>query len=123
MTIAHALRPFNDYLAEQKYLTERMQQVERGLGRVAARLGEPTPISEPLDALDRARELVADMYKQVTVRPLEDAIQAQLDWLGRAEARLGQADGEPKHDLNRIALDRALLETLRDGWRALRGKV
>lgn len=123
MTVDYALRPFNDYLPEQAYLSDRMQQVERGLGRVAARLGEPTPITEPLDALDRARELVADMAKQVTVRPLEAAIQAQLAWLERAEARLGQADGEPKHDLNRIALDRVLLEDLREGWRALRREV
>jgi len=123
MTLDYALRPFNDYAAEQKYLTDRMQQVERGLGRVAARLGEPTPITEPLDALDRARELVADLYKQVAVRPLETAVQAQLDWLDRADARLGLADGEPKHDLNRIALDRALLEDLREGWRALRRAV
>lgn len=123
MTLDYALRPFNDYAAEQSYLTDRMQQVERGLGRVAARLGEPTPITEPLDALDRARELVADLYKQVTVRSLEAAVQAQLDWLDRADARLGLADGEPKHDLNRIALDRALLEDLREGWRALRRAV
>jgi len=123
MTIANTLRPYNDYQAEQKYLTGRLQEVERGLGRVAARLGEPTPISEPLDALDRARELVADMVKQVTVRPLEEAIQRQLEWLGRAEERLGQANGEPKHDLNRIALDRVLLQSIRDGWRVLRRGV
>jgi hypothetical protein len=120
MTMDYALRSHTDYLPEQRYLADRMQQVERGLGRVAARLGEPTPITEPLDALDRARELVADMAKQVTVRPLEEAIAAQLAWLDRAEARLGQADGEPKHDLNRITLDRALLQSLREGWQALR---
>lgn len=117
MAIDYAIRKQDDYDAEQRYLTERMAQVEKGMGRVAAKLGEPTPITSQLDALDRGRELVADMYKQVTVRPLEDAIQAQLDWLARAEARQAQEGGEPKTDMNRIALDRVLLEELRAGWR------
>lgn len=116
----YPLRSYTEYLPEQDYLNRRMQEVESGMGRVAARLGEPTPITEPLDALDRARELVADLFKQVTVRPLEEAIDVQLQWLDRAEARAGQADGEPKNKLTRIPLDRALLETLREGWRKAR---
>lgn len=118
MAIDYAFRSREDYEAEQRYLTERMMQVEKGMGRVAAKLGEPTPITSQLDTLDRSRELVADMYKQVTVRSLEDAIAAQLDWLDRAEARQAAEGGEPKTDMNRIPVDRAILEEIRDGWRA-----
>lgn len=116
----YPLRPYTEYLPEQQYLTGRMNEVEKGMGKIAARLGEPTPITESLDVLDRARELVADLYKQVTVRPLVEAVETQLRWLDRAEARLGQADGEPKNDLTRIPIDRVLLETIRQGWRTTR---
>lgn len=112
----YPLRAHTEYLPEQEYLTGRMADVEKGMGKIAARLGEPTPITEPLDVLDRARELVADMFKQVTVRPLEEAVDLQLQWLDRAEARLGAEDGEPKNDLTRIPIDRVLLETIREGW-------
>jgi len=113
-------RPVAEVLPEQLYLTARLGEIDRGLGRLAARLGAPTPITQPMDALDRARELVADMQKQVAVRPLEASIAAQVAWLDAAEARLGADDGEPKLDLDRIALDRVLLGELLEGWRSRR---
>ena len=120
MSKTYTPRPEADVLPEQRYLTERMAQIEKGMGKVAARLGTPTPIEQSLDALDRARELVADMLKQIRLRPIEEAVRAQLDWLDRAEARLGVADGEPKIGHNRIALDRRLLTDVLEGWRARR---
>lgn len=120
MPTEFTLRREAEYLPEQKYLTKRTLEIEAGLGRVAARLGEPTPISQPLDALDRARELANDMFKQVQLRPLDEAVKAQLEWLDRAEAHLNAASGEPKPDMNRIALDRRLLSELLQGWHATR---
>lgn len=118
MTTSYALRAEADYAAEQKFLNQRVLDIEKGLGVVAARTGAVQPIPQRLDALDRARELTLDMFKQVRVRPLEEAIAAQLAWLDQAEARLGQADGEPKVGYNRIALDRRLLSDLLGLWRA-----
>lgn len=118
MTVTYTLRPEADYAAEQKFLTARIQEIEKGMGKVAARNPEVLPIPQTMDALDRARELTADLFKQVRVRPLAEAIQAQLDWLDRAEANLAQANGEPKVALNRIALDRRLLTDLLTLWRA-----
>ena len=120
MTPTYALRPAADYAAEQRFLTRRIQEIEKGMGKVAARTPEGGPIPQPMDALDRARELTADMFKQVRVRPLDEALQAQLDWLERAEANLAEANGEPKVALNRIALDRRLLTDLQALWRAQR---
>lgn len=111
-------RPLADSTRERRFLERRLVEVERDMGRLAARLGAPTPITQELDVFDRARELVNDMLKQVHVRPLDEAIAAQLDWLGRVEERHGEDGGEPKTDLNRIALDRRLLEDLHRGWRA-----
>ena len=116
MAEEYILRRPDRYLPEQAYLNERFLQVEKNLGRVAARLGQPTPITSSLDALDRARELTSTLSREVTVRALDDAIQARLDWLDRAEALQGQDNGEPKTDLNRIALDRVLLSELMSGW-------
>jgi hypothetical protein len=111
-------RPESEIGAEQSFLQQRALDIEKAMGRVAGRAAAPTPISQPLDALDRARELTNDMYKQVRVRPLEEAITAQLAWLETAEARLTQSDGEPKVQLSKIALDRRLLQELRDNWQA-----
>jgi hypothetical protein len=118
MVTEYKLRPEAEYLPEQRYLARRLSEIEQGLGRVAARLGEPTPITQPLDALDRARELAADLVKQVQVRPLEEAVAAQLAWLARAEARQQVQDGEPKAAFNRIALDQRILGDLLAGWQA-----
>jgi hypothetical protein len=120
VTEAYGLREAADYAAEQKFLNQRILDIEKGMGRVAARVGDTMPIPQNLDALDRARELTGDMFRQVRVRPLEAAIQAQLDWLDRAEERQGRSDGEPKVDYNRIALDRRLLGDLLAEWRAHR---
>ncbi len=118
MSADYALRDPSDYVHEQKYLTARMHEIEAGLGRVAAETGTPTPITERLDTLDRARELVADMFKQVQVRPLETAIDAQLRWLDGAAARQARTDGEPTNVMTRIEVDRALLHDILAGWRA-----
>jgi hypothetical protein len=116
-----AIRAEKDYAAEQKFLTDFIRYIEKGMGKVAARTLDPAlPIPQRLDALDRGRELAGDMYKQVRVRPLEEAIAAQQAWLDRAEARLGTQDGEPKVGYNRIALDRRLLQDLLARWRATR---
>jgi len=116
MAEEYLLRRPDRYLSEQAYLQQRFLEVEKNLGRVAARLGQPTPITSPLDALDRAREITSDLSREVTVRALDEAIEARLEWLDRAEARQGAQDGEPKNDLNRIALDRVLLLELKSGW-------
>lgn len=119
MSTDYTLRAPSDYVHEQKYLTARMLEIEKGLGRVAAETGTPTPITERLDTLDRARELVADMYKQVQIRSLEEAVAAQLTWLGGAETRQSRTDGEPTNVMTRIELDRVLLGDILAGWRAL----
>ena len=116
--VIYELRPEKDYAAEQKFLNQRILDIEKGMGKVAARSLETMPIPQTLDALDRARELTGDMFKQVRVRPLEEAVAAQLAWLDEAESRLAQASGEPKVGYNRIALDRRLLTDLVELWRA-----
>ena len=116
MAEEYRLRRPDRYLPEQAYLQENFLRVEKNLGRVAARLGQPTPITSPLDALDRARELTSDLGREVTVRGLEEAIGARLSWLDRAEAHQAEDDPEPRNDLNRIALDRVLLRELLAGW-------
>ena len=118
VTQSYTLRPAQEYIAEQQFLNQRILDIEKGMGKVAARSSGQMPVAQNLDALDRARELTGDMFKQVRVRPLEEAIQAQLAWLDRAEASLGQDNGEPKIDLNRIALDRRLLQDIQTLWRA-----
>jgi hypothetical protein len=118
MTDDTTLRPYEAYAAEDSFLGDRIDQVEKAMGRLAARLGEPTPITQPLDVVDRAREITADVRKQVRLRPLEDAVAAQLAWLDRAEQRAAAGGGEPVPDLNRIALDRRLLRDLLAAWHA-----
>jgi len=120
MPTEYALRPTAEFLAEQKHLEQRMAQIEKNMGKVAARAPGAAPIAQPMDALDRARELVTDLAKQVRVRPLEEAVQRQLAWLDAAEARLGKQDGEPKVEYNRIDLDRRLLAEILQGWKARR---
>lgn len=118
MSTDYALRDPSDYVHEQKYLTARMLEIEAGLGRVAAETGTPTPITERLDTLDRARELVSDMYKQVQIRSLEAAVAAQMTWLDGVDARQTRTDGEPKNVMTRVEVDRALLNDILAGWRA-----
>lgn len=118
MTTTYAIRAEQDYAAEQKFLNQRVLDIETGLGVVAARTSAAAPIPPRLEALSRARELTLDMYKQVRVRPMEEAILAQLAWLDEAESRMGKADGEPKVGYSRIALDRRLLTDLLELWRA-----
>jgi hypothetical protein len=113
-------RPAPESVAERQFLQRRLDEVERALGRAAADLGTPTPITQGLDALDRARELVSDMSRQVQVRPLEEAIASHLAWLDRAEAQGSPGNGEPKVAFNRIALDRRLLADLLAGWQSAR---
>jgi len=122
MPIDYTLRDPSDYVHEQKYLTARMLEIETGLGRVAAETGTPTPITERLDALDRARELVADMYKQVQIRPLEAAVAAQMTWLDGVDARQARTDGEPKNVMRSIEIDRVLLSDIVAGWRATQAR-
>ena len=117
---AFKLRRENDYLPEQEYLTRRILDIEKSLGKVAARLGAPTPITQPLDALDRAREIAGDLAKEVRVRSLEEAVRHRLGWLARAEVRAGQVGGEPKAELESIDLDRRLLQELEAGWKSRR---
>lgn len=118
MTQTYTLRPSAEYAAEQQFLNKRILEIEKGMGRVAARNEAQQPIPQQLDALDRARELTGDLFKQVRVRPLNEAIEAQLAWLDQAEAKLGQADGEPKLGMRSIALDRRLLQDIQALWRA-----
>jgi hypothetical protein len=118
VTQTYSLRPAKDYGAEQQFLNQRILEIEKGMGKVAARNQVQLPIAQNLDALDRARELTSDLFKQVRVRPLDEAILAQLAWLERSETKLGLDDGEPKVALNRIALDRRLLQDLLSQWRA-----
>jgi len=117
----YAPRPASETLRERTFLERRIVEVERDMGRLAAGIGAPAPITQELDVLDRARELWGDMLRQVRVRPLDDAVTAQLDWLNRVEERQARADGEPKPDLNRVALDRRLLSDLLRSWRAEAG--
>lgn len=116
----YPLRSESDALAEQKYLRERVIQIEKNLGKVAARSGQPVALSQPMDALDRARELTNDMMKQVRVRPLEEAVASQKAWLDRAQANLEAENGEPKMDMNKIALDHRLLDEILAGWQSAR---
>ena len=111
----YAFRPAAEFLPEQKYLRGLIEDIEKGLGKVAGRVAGAVPISQPLDALDRARELAGDMYKQVRVRPLEEALDAQVDWLGRAKANQDDST-EPRVHFNRIDLDLRLIEEIRRGW-------
>ncbi|MFQ5459441.1 MAG: hypothetical protein ACE5EL_01475 [Anaerolineae bacterium] len=111
-------RADSEIAAEQSFLQRRVLEIEAAMGAVAARAGTPTGISQPLDALDRARELTNDMYRQVRVRTLADAVAAQLAWLDRIDSLAAQEGGEPKLAMSRTPLDRRLLTDLLLAWRA-----
>jgi len=113
-------RPEADYLPEQVYLRERVVQVETGMGKIAGRQREPAVLTQAMDVLDRARELTNDLYKQVRVRPMAEAVQRQKDWLLRARERQADPKGEPVMHFNRIDLDLRLLDEILAGWQARR---
>ncbi|MCB0216672.1 MAG: hypothetical protein KDH92_08565 [Chloroflexi bacterium] len=117
----YPLRADAEYLAEQAYLRGRVQQIEKSLGKVAAKLA-PGELSQPMDALDRARELSNQLEKQVRVQSLESAIASHKAWLDRARANQARAasSGEPVLDLNRIELDHRILDEILTGWHAKR---
>jgi len=120
MINAYTLRPDADYLAEQAYLRKRVEQIEKGMGKLAGRAREPQVITQQMDALDRARELTGSLAKQVRVRPLAEAVRAQKEWLERARAHQGDLKGEPRMAFNRIELDLRLLDEILAGWQAPR---
>lgn len=113
-------RPAADSLAERQYLERRLGEIERSMGVIAARLGTPTPIAQELDVLDRARELVGDLLKEVHVLTLDEAIAARLAWLDRVEALQGRESDEPTPALNRVPIDRRLFQDIELGWRGRR---
>lgn len=116
----YSMRPDADFLPEQVYLRKRVEQIEKGMGKLAGRAREPQVITQQMDALDRARELANALQKQVRVRPLAEAVRAQQAWLERARAHQADPKGEPRMDFNRIELDLRLLEELLAGWQAPR---
>jgi hypothetical protein len=111
-------RPEGDTLAERRFLGERLVSVEKDMGRLAARLGAPTPGVQEMDALDRARELLADLRAEVSVRPLDEAMSAHLAWLDRAQADRSGAEESSLPALDMIDLDRRILTDLQRSWRA-----
>jgi hypothetical protein len=113
---AGEVRGADEYGVERAYLNERMSEIEKGMGKVAARGESPDTIGQDLDSLDRARELVSELEKQVLVRPLDEAIDARLDWLERVETRHEETSGEPLPAMTAIPLDRAILQDLAEGW-------
>jgi hypothetical protein len=113
-------RAETDYLPEQAYLRRRVEQVEKAMGKIAGRQREPAILTQPMDVLDRARELTNDLYKQVRVRPMEEAVRRQQEWLVRARERQANPGGEPVMHLNRIDLDLRLLDEILAGWQARR---
>lgn len=119
MTTEFTMRPESETTAEREFLRRRLEAVERDMGRLAARFGAPTPATPQMDVLDRARDLLSDLLRQVRVRPLDEALTARLEWLDRAQARRDREDDpEPKPVLDRIALDRRVLSDLRHSWDA-----
>jgi hypothetical protein len=120
MVKEYAVRPTTESAAERRYLERRLAEVERDMGRLAAAQALPTPNTQPLEALGRGRELIHDLLKEVQVRSLDEAVSAHLAWLDRAETRAGVANGEPKVALDRIPLDRRVLQDLQKGWQASR---
>lgn len=114
----YPVRPDADFLPEQAYLRKRVEQIEKGMGRLAGRAREPQIITQPMDALDRARELANALQKQVRVRPLADCVRSQKAWLERARDHQADTKGEPRMAFNRIELDLRLLDELLAGWQA-----
>jgi hypothetical protein len=117
---ATELRPLEDYGPEQKFLQSRMGEIERDMGKVAAKEGRAIPLTQPMDALDRARELVAELEKQVLIRPLDEAIATRLDWLDRVEARRSENGDDTMPLLNKVALDRRILGDVLSDWESRR---
>lgn len=113
-------RPDDVFARERRYLQQRLEQIERGLGALAARHGTPTPSTQQLEALERGRQLAAELLRQIRVRSLEEAIQSRLDWLERAAARRAQPSDEALPELQLLDLDRRLLAELLAGWRNVR---
>jgi hypothetical protein len=111
-------RPMDERKAEQAYLRRRLGQVEKGFGKLAARLPAPSPLTPDQFAIARARELIGDLDREIRLRPLEHAIQNRLTWLERVEQRAKSDDGEPKPKYSGIPLDRAILGDLLKGWQA-----
>jgi hypothetical protein len=120
MTTEHTPRSAADSQAERTYLERRLSEVDRYLGQLAARLGTPTPITQELDTLDRARELAGELLMEINVRTLDEAMSAKLAWLDRMEARQANRGGEPAIALRTVALDRRLVEEIRRGWETRR---
>lgn len=118
MVQSFPMRPETEIHAEQAFLQRRLVEIERSMGVVAAVGGGATAISQPLDVLDRARELTSDTLRQVRIRSIEECVNGQISWLDRSEAKIGLADGEPKLALDRIVLDRRLLSDILKAWRA-----
>ncbi len=109
-------RPASAVAEEERYLKRRLEEIEAGMGAVAARLEAPTPAVPQVQALDRARQLTAELLRQIRVRTLDEAIAARLDWLERAAVRRTQEVTEPLPELGLIDLDRRLLTDLLAAW-------
>ncbi len=114
---AYEPRSASQIAAEERYLRHRLEQIEKGLGTVAARLAAPAPAGPSLLALDRARQLAGELLAQIRVRTLEEAITARLEWLDRAAARRKES-AEPLPRLDLTDLDRRLLTDLLAAWRS-----
>jgi hypothetical protein len=114
----YPMRPSAEYLPEQAFLRGKVEQIEKALGRVAAKL-QPGELSQAMDALDRARELANQMHKQARVRSIESAVDAQKAWLLNARANQDRAatEGEPVMHFNRIELDLRILDEILRDWR------
>jgi hypothetical protein len=117
---ATELRPAQDYGPEQKFLQARMGEIERDMGKVAAKAGRAISLTQPMDALDRARELVAELEKQVLIRPLDEAIATRMQWLDRVEARRNENGDDAMPQLNKVALDRRILGDILSDWESRR---
>ena len=100
----------------QHYLKNRLDQVDKGLGKLAARLPAPAPLTPEQMSVTRAREIIGDLSREVRVRSLEAAIEGRLNWLARSIERTARADGEPKPLMTVPELDIAILKDLLSGW-------
>ena len=117
MTDDFSSRPETESRLEREFLERRHAEAERAMGQLAARLGAPTPVTRPMEALERARGLIGDLQKEVRVRTLDDAIASRLEWLERVRSRAaGGDDAAPALEL--LDLDARLLADLQRAWRA-----
>ncbi len=115
-TRADRIRAVDEIEPEQAFLQKRLVEIERDMGRVAADVGRAIDLTQPLDALDRARELVAELDKQVLVRPLDEAIAKRIEWLDRAEERRSGDASPALPTLDKIELDRRILRDVLTDW-------